>query len=192
MFGKKKMEVKEVEVDLNRVVTPMLDMTFQILFFLIMNFHLPSPEGQVDLMLPKTDEAGKPQMAAEDKLDETKTDEYLLRLEVPDRGGDGEERQGLISGMSFRKKGDKITQAEPINRMDASNDKDDYFKALDSVMYGMVVKLREYQPKEGGAQPTIKLECPKKLKYSEMLRVMDVMRKMKFQNVGVIPMPKDG
>ena len=34
---------------------------------------------------------------------------------------------------------------------------------------------KEHQPKEDGKQPTIQIECPKKLKYSELLRVMDIM-----------------
>src|SRR5262245_15154622 len=33
-------------------VTPMLDMTFQLLFFFIINFHPADLEGQVDLSLP--------------------------------------------------------------------------------------------------------------------------------------------
>ncbi len=60
MFGRKpKGTEKQAEVDLNRVVTPMLDMTFQILFFLIMNFHIPTPEGQIDLILPAEDSSAR-------------------------------------------------------------------------------------------------------------------------------------
>ena len=65
------------------------------------------------------------------------------------------------------------------------------FPKLDPKLYGLVVKLREFQPKEGDKQPTIKIECDKKMKYSELLRVMDIFRKMKFQNVGVMPIPND-
>jgi biopolymer transport protein ExbD len=192
MFGKKhQVANKEAEVDLNRVVTPMLDMTFQILFFLIMNFRLPSPEGQLDLLMPKEDE-GAPSIPQEDKLDKPETDEYLLRVTLFERGGNEGEMQGTMVELSWRKKGEKIEAAEPVARIDPGdrNEKDDYFRNLNSLMYGLVVKLKQYQPKEGGKQPTIKIECPNKLKYSEMLKVMDVMRKMKFQNVGVVPVPK--
>ena len=96
----------------------------------------------------------------------------------------------------MRKKGEKIDDAgsEFIPRVEPGdrNEKDDYFRSLNSLMYGLVVKLKQYQPKEGGKQPTIKIECPDKLKYSEVLRLLDVMRKMKFQNVGVVPVPAKG
>jgi len=186
MFGKgKRSAPKEVEVDLNRVVTPMLDMTFQILFFLIMNFRLPTPEGQVDLLLPKEDE-GQPLQQQEDKLDKDKKDEYRLRLEIYRNAGD--DSQGTIRQMTWKLKEEQ--DAAPINEREPSNDKDEYNQKLSPKLYGLVVKLREYQPKEGGKQPTIKIEFDNKLRYSELLKVMDVLRKMKFTNVGVMPIPK--
>ena len=187
MFGQKnKKRDKEIETDLNRVITPMLDMTFQILFFLIMNFRLPTPEGQIDLLLPKEEE-GQPISAPEDKLDEDKSDEYRLRLFINRDQGD---QQGVIAGMTWKP---KKTPVEPINPIDPTDagEKDDYFLKLDPMYYGLVVKLREFQPKEGGKQPSIKLECDKKLRYSELLKIMDITRKMKFTNVGVMPIPKD-
>jgi len=188
MFGKRKKKAeKQVETDLNRVVTPMLDMTFQILFFLIMNFRLPTPEGQIDLFLPKEDE-GSPQTQPIDQLDEKKEDEYRLRLIIY-KGAD--ENQGAIAAMTWKP---KKTPLEPINPADPekSAEGDDYLRRLDPLMYGLVVKLREFQPKDGGKQPTIKIECDRKMRYAELLRVMDVMRKMKFTNVGVMPIPKGG
>lgn len=196
MFGKKHTSTaKEAEVDLNRVVTPMLDMTFQILFFLIMNFRMPSPEGQLDLMMPKEDE-GAPSMPQEDKLDKVETDEYLLRVYIFERGDGEGEKQGAMTELKWRKKGEKIDDqgAEVVQRVDPGdrNEKDDYYRSLNSLMYGLVVKLKPYVPKEGAKPPTIKIECPDKLKYSEVLRLMDVMRKMKFQNVGVVKVPEKG
>ena len=93
--------------------------------------------------------------------------------------------------MKWRKKGENIDNAEMIIRTDPASkgEKDDYLKNLDRLMYGLVVKLNEYKPKEGGKQPTIKVECPAKLKYAEVLKVMDVMRHLKFKNVGLVPVP---
>jgi biopolymer transport protein ExbD len=187
MFGRKpKRGEKQAEVDLNRVVTPMLDMTFQILFFLIMNFHVPSPEGQVDLILPAED-SGAPTEAPAESLDK-KDDEYRLRLIC---GGQGE-GQGNIASMTWRPKSDK--KAEPIVPVPPreNNEQQDYFRSLDSQLYGLYMRLRQIEPKEGGSQPSIRIECDERLRYSELLRVMDVARKMKFTNVGVMPIPKDG
>ncbi len=184
MFGqKKKKSEPQIETNLNRVVTPMLDMTFQILFFLIMNFRLPTPEGQVDLFLPQEESGG--QSASTDALDQV-DDEYSLRVRV--FGQPGDERQGTIAALSWIP---KKAESETINpSADAGNEKDEYFQKLDPLMYGLVRHLKQYQPKEGGKQPTIKIEFDKKLRYSELLRIMDVCRKMKFQKIGVMPIPK--
>ena len=94
---------KDAEVDLNRVVTPMLDMTFQVLFFLIMNFRLPSPEGEIKLAFPK-DDVGPMEVALPAEPDEV--DEYVLRLYIAERdGGD------TITEMKWRKKGLRIDDA---------------------------------------------------------------------------------
>ncbi|MCE9531156.1 MAG: biopolymer transporter ExbD [Planctomycetes bacterium] len=189
MFGKRrKKEEKPIETDLNRVVTPMLDMTFQILFFLIMNFRLPTPEGQIDLLLPSED-SGPAQVTAP-LLDEPDKDEYRLRI----FSGDSK----TIAGMTWKP---KKTEAEPIGpnllndgevnryKSDQAKESDSFLKDLEISLYGLAVKLREYQPKEGGKQPIIKIECHKKLLYSELLRVMDVVRKMNLTNVTVLPAP---
>jgi biopolymer transport protein ExbD len=177
---------KDSAVDLNRVMTPMLDMTFQILFFLIMSFRMPSPEGQINVVLP-SDDPGPAPVALAAGLEEA--EEYVLRLYIADRDGGG-----AITDLNWREKGQRIDDAaaEFIPRIDPGdrNEKDDYFRSLNTLMYGLVVKLKQYQPKEGGKQPSIKIECPSKLRYSEMLKAMDVMRKLKFQNVGVVPIPK--
>jgi biopolymer transport protein ExbD len=186
MFGKKpKAEQKQLEVDLNRVVVPMLDMTFNILFFLIMNFRLPSPEGQVDLFLPAED-TGAPTTPPVN-LDPTE-DEYRVRLICS--GGQGE-GQGNIASMTWRPK--TQPKGEPILKVPPGemHEQQDYFRNLDPQRYGLYLKLREIQPQDGGKQPNIRFECDKRLRYSELLRVMDVARKMGFTNIGVLPIPKD-
>jgi biopolymer transport protein ExbD len=115
--------------------------------------------------------------------------EFCLRINVV--GADGK-KDGTIESMSWRKKGNKVETAEPIKRIDPGkqDEKDEQFKNLDEQMYGLVVKLKQHQSKEGDKQPTIKIECPRELKYTELVRVMDLMKKMKFQNVGVVQIPK--
>jgi len=189
MFGKGKHSApKEVDVDLNRVVTPMLDMTFQILFFLIMNFRLPTPEGQVDLKLPNEDVAASNPTQVDTPLDKEKSDEYRLRLLVFRNADD---QQGTIAGMTWRSKDDgPKNPGVAIPQGDPAGEKDQYYEKLSPQMYGLVEKLREFKPKEGGKQPTINIECDSKLRYSELLKVMDILRYMKFNNVGVLPIPK--
>ena len=45
------------EVDLPRIITPMLDMSFQLLAFFIIMFHPSALEGQMALNLPAAGEA---------------------------------------------------------------------------------------------------------------------------------------
>ena len=42
-------------------ITPMLDMSFQLLSFFILTFHPMPTEGQLSINLPKIDAADKPQ-----------------------------------------------------------------------------------------------------------------------------------
>ena len=53
MIGVRRDAAASSEVDMNRVITPMLDLAFQVLLFFIFTYH-PSQveEGQMDLTLP--------------------------------------------------------------------------------------------------------------------------------------------
>ena len=78
MFGnRKKKAEKEFTVDINRVVTPMLDMTFQLLFYFIINFKPAIEEGQLDLSLPSQEVA-----ASSSTIDDSddKPDEYIVAI----------------------------------------------------------------------------------------------------------------
>jgi biopolymer transport protein ExbD len=175
MFGKSRKSASPAEsVNLNLMIVPMLDMTFQVLFFLIMNFRMPSPEGQLDLFLPKED-TGESVLPPEEKLDKEQIDEYYIRLFIS--RVDGEE-QGLIAGITFRPKDAK--DAEPVEP-DGVTSRD--------LVGALREKLKPLQPKEGKKQPSLIIEADNKLRYSELLRVMDALRSMKFNNIGPRPIP---
>jgi len=158
-----------------------------VLFFLIMNFRLPSAEGQIDVTLPND---GGPMPVALLPAEPDEVNEYMLRVYIAERdGGD------TITEMTWRKKGQRIDDAavESIARVEAGdrNETDESLRKLNSLMYGLAVKLRQYQPREGGKAPSIMVECPATLKYAEVLKVMDVMRHLRFKNVGVIIAPNE-
>ena len=44
-------------VQLGLIITPMLDMSFQILFFFVMTYHPSALEGQLEMLLPATGQA---------------------------------------------------------------------------------------------------------------------------------------
>jgi biopolymer transport protein ExbD len=71
-----------VEPDLP--ITPMLDMSFQLLAFFIMTFKPADTEGQIALTLPK-DEGG-PSNAIPSTTDDKKPTHYIVRVSATDTG----------------------------------------------------------------------------------------------------------
>src|SRR6476469_6903458 len=72
-----------VEPDLP--ITPMLDMSFQLLAFFIMTFHPAPTEGQIALTLPK-EEGGPSSMSIPSPIDENKPTHYIVRVASADNG----------------------------------------------------------------------------------------------------------
>jgi biopolymer transport protein ExbD len=67
-------------------ITPMLDMSFQLLAFFIMTFKPVPTEGQIALTLPK-DEGAQSAMSVPSVTDETnKPAHYLVRVTADDNG----------------------------------------------------------------------------------------------------------
>jgi biopolymer transport protein ExbD len=171
MFGRKKRKAeKPLETDINRVVTPMLDMTFQLLFYFVINFKPPIAEGQIDLSLPKEEE-GKPLQAPEDKLDQDKADEYRITAHAIPGAKSGE-----IDYIEF-----KVKDLKP-DTFSGARMYDDLKKAIQAIP----------KPAEGSKAkpPVLKIESDNRLKYSELLRLMNLCRENGFKEVGVLPIPK--
>ncbi len=115
-------------------------------------------------------------------------DEYCLRVQSINKGED----KGKIGSMAWKaknaKQADRIISFKPLE----NNEQEEYFRDLDSQLYGLYLKLREVEPRKGEAQPRIRIECDKELRYSELLRVMEVLRKMKLTNIAMAAIHKDG
>jgi biopolymer transport protein ExbD len=170
MFGKKNRKgAKPDEVALGRVVTPMLDMTFQLLFFFVMQFKPPIAEGQIDFNLP-SDTIG-PSSNAEPKLEE-KPDEYKLSIVS---------RSGIPEVMTWKRE-----NAEPESiPLDETGNISAMVKAFEEKLKTIT------KPKPGQPSPVIKIESGKKLKYSILIQFMDTCKKNGFNDVGVMPLGKD-
>lgn len=92
-----------VEPDLP--ITPMLDMSFQLLAFFIMTFKPAPTEGQIALTLPK--EEGGPSMQAPPSLsDDTKPKHFIVRVAATDDGRI--EQMSLFEEGSADAKGDVL------------------------------------------------------------------------------------
>jgi len=170
MSKKHKRENVESEVQLASVVTPMLDMSFQLLFFLILGFK-PSniEEGKLEFNLPASGEA-----KARAPIDNpTPSDTELAlpaQLTVHVRTVNDGINNGNISAILV-KSTDGETSVPDLPRLEA------YLKA----------KQGEVSNKED-----IKIEADSKLKYTCVIDVMDACLRAGFKSVGFNPPPDLG
>lgn len=150
-------------------ITPMLDMTFQLLAFFILTFQPQAAlEGKLEFSLP-----ANPQPVG--------TAEPLTGIvpEPPDEQADLAQMLTLVvktahDGLGEGNIKDLILESEggPVALPD-----------LDSLRQA----LKQRQPQSGKAQ--IKIAAESRLKYACVMEVMDVCLKSGFTNVGFVPPP---
>lgn len=150
-------------------ITPMLDMTFQLLFFFIVNFHPADLEGQIDMALPSEDIK---QAHDKKKVDKTAAPEknpdpeFQADLTVKVRTQGGENSQGGITAIQVASIGGKD---EPV-------------QGLDGLLKYLQEKQKTLTNKEG-----IKVMGDSKLRIKHLMRVMDVCRRAGFEKVSMVP-----
>jgi biopolymer transport protein ExbD len=153
-------------------ITPMLDMTFQLLFFFIINFHPADLEGQMDMALPSEDvKAAHNQKDQKEKSapDKEPIPEFPSDLTVEIRTQQDENSQGGISALFVRN----------------LEGKKDLVNGLDGLKKYLEEKRATLAHKEA-----IKVMGDSKLRIKHVLKVMDVCRQAGFQNISFVP-PED-
>jgi len=93
-------------------ITPMLDMTFQLLFFFIINFHPADLEGQMDMALPAEEPGGRPRPVAKARPGEP---EFAADLTVKVRTQRAENSPGGIVGIFVSSGGGKDVAVEGLD-----------------------------------------------------------------------------
>jgi len=149
-------------------ITPMLDMSFQLLAFFVMTFRVLGPaEGELDMYLPK---AGEAQAKVPDAVDLSKTSDVDidqssdLTVVIEATGG------GEVSKLMVKDK----AASQPV----------DDTKALQA-------KLKEMRG-DLANKANIKIEAEGKLKYARLVAVMDACVGAGFTQVGFAPPPDLG
>lgn len=167
MSHNKKRIAVESEVQLGPVITPMLDMTFQLLFFLILTFK-PSnlQEGRMDFNLPSSGEA-KAKVQPENPTPSDSELALPAQITVLIKTVRDGINDGNISALVV-KTTDGETAIPNLERLEA------YLKA----------KHAEVSNKED-----IKIEAESKLKYACVIDVMDICLRAGFKAVGFNPPP---
>jgi biopolymer transport protein ExbD len=163
---------REASSKVSLPITPMLDMTFQLLFFFIVNFHPADMEGEMSMALPV--DAEKQAHKQEDVKKDAKTDkdpapEFPSDLTVKVRTQLNGTTDGEISAIAVRNLEGK---EEPVD-------------GLPGLRTFLKDKRETLTNKEA-----IKVQGDGKLKVREVMKVMDVCRKAGFANVSFVP-PED-
>ena len=168
-----------VDVEINKVITPMLDMAFQIFAFFIVTYHPSQLEGQMLLNLPDAAlaKAAKPEEA---RPDQSMTGQLELPAEISviakTKRPDGSQ-DGSISQISVQ---ERLGTKEVIKQDPSTKEVPD----LDA--------LRKYlQSIRGGLtnQDDIKIEAESGLRYEYVMQIMDMCTRAGFKNVGFAPPP---
>ncbi len=152
-------------------VTPMLDMTFQLLFFFIMTFNPTPPEGALDMSLP----LGEGQCVAGEPRARPAPDpepEFPADLTVQVRAHADGVHNGEISAVAV-----KCIDADPETIKGATEAE---------MIENMVAHLRK---KRDGlkTKEAIKIQGDGKLKVKAIIKVMDACRKAGFKDVSFVP-----
>jgi biopolymer transport protein ExbD len=148
---------------INRVVTPMLDMTFQLLFFFLLMFRPPIAEGQIDFALPKVGQ-GDPGEVGNEGIQEDAGDEYHIAVYGS---------KGTIEKLTFRAK-----QFDPE------------VLPADMMLEALAARLTAIPKPAKGAKPSLWIEIDKRLNYSEVIRLLNLCRTLGFKEIGVTPLAK--
>jgi biopolymer transport protein ExbD len=163
--------IEEAEVELGRVITPFLDMAFQILFFFVMMYQPSAMEGQMDMALPPTGEGpvDKARLATASSTDATidlpAEVEVLIRtrdIEQKDQGAEGN------TGTIFVKETAREQQVDGIEALRRH--------------------LEKIRPTLNN-RDAIKVQSDSKVKYGYVILVMDICRQVGFTEVAFSPPP---
>jgi biopolymer transport protein ExbD len=151
-------------------VTPMLDMAFQLLAFFVMTYHPSDLEGQMELSLPSeaiSQAKDKEDIKQDAQVDKEQDLKLSANLTVIVRTQRDNINNGLISGISLQD--------------DAGTGAVD---TLDKLREELKSRRATVENKEN-----IKIQADGKLKWEEVINVMDVCQQAGFKNVSFVPPP---
>jgi len=165
-------------------ITPMLDMSFQLLFFFISTFKLPTdPEGTLDLSMPSQATPMANDMALIDPSKSSADDKpnlksyILIKVENPKSEAALDEDVGDVTP-SYKGKNETMSVAWSKGKYD---------------MKELTDKLQSYIDEAKGTDDTItgvKIQGASALKFKAVVRVMDACRKAGLKDIS-FEMPSD-
>jgi len=160
---------KETPTEITLPITPMLDMSFQLLFFFISTFKLPSGmEGSMDLSLPseataaadKLENVNPKASSSDDPVDLQAEITILVQTQAQGTDADG------ISMINIEERSGKTPVSPPYSKN---------LKELSD-------KLTDIAS-TGGVKQSVKIQGDSGLKWRGVVKVMDACRNAGFENI---------
>jgi len=139
-------------------ITPMLDMSFQLLFYFVVTFKVTPTEGQIPLALPR--EEGGPS-AAVPSLSDDEPEEVVVQVTASDVGG--------IAGITLRS-GRAVVDAEKLG-------------ADTGALYARLQALAKTAGQKGSR---LRLEMAEALNYQFVIKLIDEARRAGFERVSPV------
>jgi biopolymer transport protein ExbD len=161
----KRQQTDLVEPDLP--ITPMLDMSFQLLAFFIITFKPTPTEGQIALALPK-DSGGPAAMSSPSPIDENQPRHFIVQVEATEPGGG-------IKNMTISEEG------SPNPPKDLKATVENYRDELKAISAQL-----EREKKTG----KLTLECGGKLLHAYVVQLMDTAVRSGFNDISPVPLDK--
>jgi biopolymer transport protein ExbD len=173
-------------VDINIVITPMLDMSFQLLAFFVMTYHPNALEGHIDgnLLPPRVENVAiksknitppkpedKPPIPV-DEIPKDPPDVITVVIKAVAKGENADKGlEGTPTGIKLRR---AESAAEPIS------DREDFKVALQK----LAAELKKIQANPSGNDLRVFIEADGNLRNQYVVQVYDVCKKAKFKTVG--------
>jgi biopolymer transport protein ExbD len=170
-------------------IVPMLDLSFQILFFFVVTFDIGQQEGYMAMNLPASGEA-----KAKDQSQVDLSKQSDVELEVPSDFVVVAKSYDTSFTLSLRD-AEKIAEVGAIKDMDKMTP-DNQRKAFDEVFAKLTdmlkSKLADKKKENANSASNVKIEANGGMKYSHLVSVMDACIKAGYSQVGFAPPPDLG
>jgi biopolymer transport protein ExbD len=172
------------DIEMALPIVPMLDLSFQLLFFFVATFNPGKAEGKLQMNLPAS---GQAKAQDQSQVDPSKISEP--NLEIPSDFVVVVSAREDSFTLSIRDS-EKVNEVGVLRNLTKENRKEEVAKLLDILRERLAEKLKGRQAKDGDkAGDNVKIEATKKTKHADLVAVMDACIRAGYTQVGFAPPP---
>jgi biopolymer transport protein ExbD len=177
----------EPDVTVGLPVVPMLDLSFQILFFFIITFNPSRAEGKMSMNLPASGEAKAKDLNTVDlnKQSDAELDvaaDFVVLVRSYE--------DSLTISIRNAEKVDELGSVRGLAQMTPKERKTEVDKLLDKLRETLDARFKERKERDGDkVADNVKIEANSKTKYETLVAVMDACIRSGYSQVGFAPPP---